>query len=76
LDISASTLAATDRGRRYLIGHDSSANVVKENNLAIQGALGNIIDDATRRITAAEAKSRATYEAPGWDFVNTWVMVL
>ncbi|MCL1873967.1 MAG: dockerin type I domain-containing protein, partial [Clostridiales bacterium] len=60
-----------DSAKGYLIGN----GMTKSNNLALKEIRGDAIDDATRRISADEAETKATYEALGWDFVDIWQMV-
>jgi hypothetical protein len=52
-----------------------SVAAVTSNNLALNSISVSEPDDATRRITPAEAKSQSTYEAIGWDFKTVWEMV-
>ena len=76
ISLSSSILAENiqfpDDIESFLIG---AANGTKSGNLALYGIPGNAEDDADRRISLAEAKSKATYEALGWDFDNVWIMV-
>ncbi|MDR3238541.1 MAG: dockerin type I domain-containing protein [Clostridiales bacterium] len=59
--------------RSYCIGYASSSGT-KANNLALSDMAGNAIDDASARITEAEAGQQSTYENLGWDFSTVWEM--
>jgi hypothetical protein len=73
--ISAASKSGSSEIISYLIGYSEDEDSLKYNNLALSGISGNAKNDADRLISAAEAKSQATYTALGWDFDKVWQMV-
>ena len=59
----------------FIIGWYIEVEAYSTNNLALSDISGNAINNADKVISKAEAQSKSTYEALGWDFDNVWEMV-